>query len=157
LCLDISDDKIFIGSQGRDYDIFVYDFTGKLIRKIRKKYNPVSPSPEFKKAFIERLGKKYEFFKNKLVFPEFLPPFHNFSTDKAGRLFVLTYEKDTRTKSKYMLDIFNQEGVFIFRIGFKFPPFYRSIFRTTNDRLYFLYEQTTGSQKLICYKIIWKK
>ena len=157
LCIDISSDKIFIGKQGREYDIFIYNFTGKLLKKIRKKYTPVSPSPEFKKAFIGRLGKKYEFFKNKLVFPEFLPPFHNFSTDKSGRLFVMTYEKDTHTKSKYMLDIFNQEGVLIFRIGFEFPPFYRSIFRAINDRLYFIYEKTTGFQKLICYKIIWKK
>jgi hypothetical protein len=157
LCIDISSDKIFIGNQGLDYDIFVFDFSGKLLKKIRKKYTPISPSPEFKKVFIERLGKKYKFFKSKLIFPEFLPPFHSFSSDKAGRLFVLTYEKDTITKSKYMLDIFNQEGVFIYRIGFEYPPFYRSILRTINDRLYFLYEQTTGSQKLICYKIIWKK
>ena len=157
LCIDISSDKIFIGNQGRDYDIFVYDFTGKLQKKIRKNYTPVSPSPEFKKAFIVMLGKRYEIFKNKLVFPEFLPPFHDFSTDKEGRLFVMTYEKDTGTKSKYMLDIFNQEGAFIFRIGFEYPPFYRSILRTINDRLYFIYEQTTGSQMLICYKIIWKK
>ena len=155
LSLGISRDKIIVGNPVNGYDILVFDFNGKLLKKIAEKYDPVPTSEEYKNVYSEQIGKSNSMIKNKLVFPEVLPPFHNLLTDEEGRIFVFTYEKD-KNSSAYMVDVFSREGKLFSRIPFKFPPFARHIKRIRNNRLYYIYEQENGSQKIIRYKLSWK-
>ncbi|MGE5342628.1 MAG: 6-bladed beta-propeller [Candidatus Omnitrophota bacterium] len=154
--VDIAGNTIITGNQERGYDLSVYNFSGKLLKRIQKKFEPVSPSEDYKKAFIETLGKKYQLVKNKLVFPDALPAFHQFSTDPEGRLYVMTYERD-KNNSGYMVDVFNSDGIFISRFVLKAPPYPKAVIRVVNNRLYYLYNQESGSQMLEVYKIDWGK
>ena len=56
---------------------------------------------EYKEKMIKASGDKY---KNKIYWPEHFPPFSTFRADEEGKLFVMTYEKDT-TQREYMHDI----------------------------------------------------
>jgi len=50
LIIGASDMNIFIGPAAKDYEILVFDLSGKLLRKIRKAYVPVA-FPEEDKPF----------------------------------------------------------------------------------------------------------
>jgi len=44
---DASDKFIYVGNDQRGYEIWVYDFAGNLIRKIRKEFSPIEiPQPD---------------------------------------------------------------------------------------------------------------
>jgi len=49
----VSDDLIFTGLQERGYEISAYDFSGNLIRKIVKDYEPVPVTKEYKDTFMK--------------------------------------------------------------------------------------------------------
>lgn len=153
MSMDVSRDSIVIGNPGNGYEIFIYDLNGKLLKTIKNDFKPIPPSKEYKTSYIENLGKYYKMLKSKLIFPDTLPPFHNLLTDEAARIFVFTYEPD-KNASGYMVDVFNKEGKFISRALFKFPPFLRNAMRIRDNFLYYIYEDETGVQKIIIFKII---
>lgn len=148
-----SKDRIFTGSQERGYEIYVYNFSGNLIRKIKKEFKPVSPSEEYKQEFLKIFG-SYESIKNKLYFPDTLPPFHYFFTDEEGKLYVMTYERNKN--SEFIFDIFTSEGIFIARESLKFSSLTGLIAKFKNNNLYCVEEKGNGFQRLVAYKISWK-
>jgi len=110
-CWSSSGDNIFVANEERGYDIWVYDFEGKLIRKINKEYRKIPVSEKYKekilKAFPENARKM-------VYFPEFQPPFQSIAAGDDGRLLVLTFEEGEKP-GEFMVDIFNKDGVFIGR------------------------------------------
>ena len=155
---EVNAGKIFTGSQGRDYEIYVYDFDGNLIRKIRKEYKKVSPSIEYKDKFLSMFKgspRVYEAAKKRIYFPSHLPPFHYFLSDNKGRLYVMTYEKGDN-EGEYMFDIFNPEGIFIGRKSLKdFSATDHLKGKIKNDYFYCIEEKESGFQKLVVYKMLW--
>jgi hypothetical protein len=86
--------KIFTGFQERGYEIYVYDLEGNLVRKIKKEFNPVQISEDYRSKFLEQFSAPiFDDIRNKIYFPDAMPPFHAIFSDDKGRLFVMTYEE----------------------------------------------------------------
>ncbi len=157
LPFSVSKDKIFTGNQERGYEIYVYDFEGNMVRKIKKEYKPIKTSEEYKNKFIKELRDfVYPRVKEKLYFPDFLPPFHYFITDPDGRVYVMTYEKG-KEPDEYIFDVFNPDGLLFSRVSlkdFSYPEGLNG--KVKNGYLYCVFEKESGFEKLVAYKITWK-
>ncbi len=157
----VSQGKIFTGSQERDYEIYVYDLNGNLIRKIRKDYIKVPPSEEYKELFLGMFKSNpsvYEAAKKKIYFPSSLPPFHYFLTDEKGRLYVMTYERGEGSR-EYKFDIFNPEGIFVGRKSLKVSQNIitdRPNRIIKNDHFYCIEEKESGFRQVFVYKMNWE-
>ncbi len=162
ILVEVSCGKIFTGSQQRDYEIYVYDFNGNLIRKIRKDYKKVPPSEEYKERFLGMFKFNpdlYEKAKKKTYFPSSLPPFHYFLMDEKGRLYVMTYERGINPE-EYMFDIFNPEGVFIGRKslrGFSILEMLPLNLKIRNDHFYYIEDKESGFRQVEVYKMKWEQ
>ncbi len=155
----ISDEKIYVANAVRGYEIWVYDFDGNLIRKIKKEY-VYGDKKEFKKKVME-FKPSEESLKDEPKFPSQLPPFMTIFSDDGGRLFSMTYEKGDNS-AENIVDIFNREGIFIGRASlkslltrFSSGPLYPFI-RAKNDHLYILEKKESGYMILTVYNIDWK-
>lgn len=154
----ISNGKIFTGFQERGYEIYVYNLEGNLLRKIRKEYNPVSVSDEYKKKYMKQFERPiFEPIRKKIHFPDYMPPYHSFFTDDKGMLFVMTYEKG-ENPGEYMYDIFNSDGIFIGRKSLRIFHDANGLYAKIKDgRLYCLTEKESGYKELKIYKVKWGK
>jgi len=165
LIIGASDMNIFIGPAAKDYEILVFDLSGKLLRKIRKAYVPVA-FPEEDKAILKKaLGRSSsgQALLQKADFPAHLPPFRYLFTDDQNRLYVMTNEREGERNYRY--DIFSNEGAFIGR--FLFDNVKMNYLQgqkwfdepidvvVKGDRLYSLREKDTGFKVLTVYKMTW--
>ena len=154
---EVSGGMIYLGHENRGYEIFIFGLDGKLLKKIRKEYHPADAPDDFKENLIINFGR----FKDKLIVPDKMPPFHYFFLDDGGRLYVKTYEKGNR-KNEYIHDIFNSEGVFIQRMsmaGFgswMYPGRDLNRAKAKNHRLYCIREKESGYKELAVYKMSWE-
>ena len=158
LVWSLSKDKIFTGVQDRGYNINIYDFNGNLRNRIRKEYKSIPPSEKYKKEYMKLFEAPiFDQIRDKFYFPKSLPPFHFFLTDEDGSIFVMTYEEGENS-DEYVFDIFNPDGVFIFRKNLRDFSKEDSIRgKLKNNRFYCVFEKESGFEKLVVYKVIWKK
>jgi hypothetical protein len=153
----ISNGKVYVGHEKRGYDIWVYDLDGHLVKKIRKEYTPADVPEAYKENWLVNIGR----YKDKLLFPDKMPPFHYFFLDDNGRLYVKTYEEGTH-KDEYMHDIFNSDGLFIARASMAgygrwiYPGDSLNRGKAKNDRFYCIREKESGFKELVVYKMIWE-
>lgn len=143
----INSNQIVCGYPGEGYFLKIYDFTGKLIKRIEKEYLPIEVTEEMKKEI------KLEYPENmrdSLVFPEELPPYIRFSTDDQGRIYVSTYETDVERKGFYH-DVFDAEGRFITRFSLKSRPLV-----IKKNFLYTIEEDEEGYQFVKRYRMGWR-
>ena len=153
----VSKGRIYVGHENRGYEILVYDLEGNLTKKIRKEYMPADVPDEFKENWFVNIGR----WKDRLYFPDKMPPFHYFFLDDKGRLYVKTYEKGTQ-KDEYMHDIFNADGLFIARKSM--PGYGRWIYpqitlnraKAKSGRFYCIREKESGFKELAVYRMIWE-
>ena len=110
-CWSASHDNIYVAREDRGYEIWVYDFNGKLKRKIRKEYKKIPISEDYKKKILSPWPKGM---RERVYFPEFHPPFQSMVAGDDGTLLVATFEEGNNP-GEFMFDIFNEEGVFIGR------------------------------------------
>lgn len=150
----ISKRYIFIANEIRNYEIWVFDLEGNLVRKIRKPYNPVSVTDEYKE---ERLnGIKFKKMKDATFFPENFPPFQGIFADDTDRLYVMTYEKDA-DKGEYIFDIFSPDGFYVGRNTIN--AMYRNgvvAAQVIENHLYCLSEKDSGYTELTVYRMNWE-
>jgi hypothetical protein len=161
----ISSGNIYIANDIEGYELLVYNFDGTLIRKIRKEHTPVPVQESVKEAVLEAiLRPELEQFKlkDKIFFPENMPPFQYFFTDDMGRLYVMTYEHGEEP-GEYIYDIFNPEGMFIGRMsldnsGNEVSAKWGGPFeaKAKRNHLYFLRIKTSGYHELVVYRMIWQ-
>jgi hypothetical protein len=150
----ISDEMIYLGHENRGYEILVYDTEGNLVRKIRKEYVPTEVPDEFKENWYRSMGR----YKDKLYFPNKMPPFHYFFFDDEGRLYVKTYEKGNK-EDEYMHDIFNSEGIFIARVSLPgygnwiLPQISLNRAKIKDNRFYCIRKKESGYKELVVYKM----
>ncbi len=158
--------NIFVGDSRKGYEIGVFDFSGKLLRKIRKAYRPVA-FPEDYKAMLRKVLARNPIGQDllrKADYPANLPPFRFLFADDQGRLFVMTNEREG--ERMYWYDIFTAEGVFIGRfrldnvqvIYSKGERYYDepADVLVRGDRLYCLREKDSGFKMLTVYRMRWE-
>jgi hypothetical protein len=162
----VTNEYLYIGNSGDEYEILVFDLEGELVRKIRKEYSPVGIPEQYKeqtKKNLSRFGRGQELLK-KLYFPAHWAPFRYAFTDDEGRLYVMTYETDAGG-NEYLYDIFNSEGAFISRIslgniqvryveGERISDSPTSVL-VRGQKLYRIGEKNSGFMELKVYKMIW--
>ena len=106
----IDRNKTYFNAEIRELDL-----NGNLEKKMRKEYQPVEVSEEFKKKTMDEFDNpRLAILRDKIFFPEYHPPFQYFFTDEEGHIFVMTNE-ESEIPGEYMYDIFNSEGLFISR------------------------------------------
>lgn len=157
----VSDDLIFTGFQERGYEISVYDFSGNLMREIKKDYEPVPVTKEYKNAFMKLFedplfDRVRDQIRKNIYFPSSLPPFYSFISDDRGRLFVMTYE-ECEDPDDHLFDIFSKDGTFMGKA--KISLFIENEgfnAEVKNDRFYCLREKESGYLELVVYKMRWE-
>jgi hypothetical protein len=164
--LGASDKNIFVGDASAGYEIKVFDFSGKLRRKIRKAYRPVPVPAEFRDLLQKVMGRytRGQELLNKLELAPHLPPFRYLFTDDQERLYVMSSEWEG--ERNYWYDIFTSDGVFIGsvqldNVEIRYVDGQRYSAQTTpvvvrGDRLYDLRENAGGFNVLSVYKMIWQ-
>ena len=150
--------RIYVGSEERDYEIWIYDQNGNLVRKIKKEYRPIDVPAEIRapwKRAIEQLKQGSPSSEDVNV-PEHWPPFLAFFVDDEGRLYVRTFE-ESPVKGEYIHDIFDPDGVFIGRIaldlGFSRE---REYAKAKNGKIYGFSEKEAGYEQLSVYQMGWE-
>ena len=142
-------DRVFLGIPGPDYEIFVFDLDGTLVRKIRKEYAPVEVTSGYRKRALANLPKSSRV-ADQLEFPNHQPAYVYFFGDEFGRLFVMTSEQD-ETSGQNMCDIFNASGIFIGRVAVGYYDRFRHFWEgvsldvvAKNERFHVLREKEDG-------------
>ena len=140
-------DRIFTGNEGRGYEIWEHNLTGKLTRKIRKKYDPVRIPEEFKQKTLES---RDESLREITYFPDDFAPFHTLFADENGSLFVVTFEEGEKA-GEYKIDVFNPEGVFIGRLSAAILATDNSPYSAIvqNDRMYYIRDMESGFKQFV--------
>lgn len=154
----VSGERIITANEARGYELWVYDFDGNLIRKIRKEHRPVHVTEDIKEAILGPPSRRADSSPSR-YFPDPLPPLNQFFTDDEGRIFVMTYEPGPAS-GEYLWDIFNEDGVFVGRkaldvlwAGLYGGPRYTFI---KNGCLYFHRVKGTGYHELVVSRVTWR-
>jgi outer membrane protein assembly factor BamB len=157
LSWSVSNGKIFTGFQERGYEISVFDFDGNLVRKIKKEFKPIPVPEDFKTEFMKQFeAPLFEPIRDKIYFPDAMPPYHAFFADDKGRLFVMTYEVGYNP-GEFMHDIFDPDGTCIGRTSLKILHDESGLYaKMKNGRFYCLNEKDSGYKELIVSKVIWE-
>jgi hypothetical protein len=152
-----SADRVFMGNSDRGYEIRVFDLEGKLLRKVRKEYRPVTVPEAFRKETLKRYEEGIPEYAAKMYFPKNWHPFQSFIADEAGRLFVMTYEPG-RAPGEFVFDIMDPDGACVGRASLNVvPPRLGQILaRIRGDRLYAVQEKPSGFKRLAVYRMIWR-
>jgi len=156
-----TEENIYIGKKSQPYEVWVYDSEGDLKRIIKKDYEPIKISDEYKK---ERIKLREDMKKKgkapppaKLYFPEYWPAFKELFADETGWLFVMTYEISSNPR-EFVYDIFNPDGIFIGKMSLdNYAGMYRPFpTKAKNNRIYCLREKESGYKELVVYKMKWE-
>jgi hypothetical protein len=165
----VSKERIYVGSEQRDYEIRVYNHEGKLIRKIRKKYSPVAIPESLQRLYETIIENQKKMLppggKIDVSIPKVFPPFQAFFVDSEERLFVKTYETGEGI-SEYVHDVFDRDGVLIGRKGIRLSHFVgqpaeRTYAKFKNGLLYCFRNKENGYdnndyEQFVVYKMKWK-
>ncbi|MCJ7582537.1 MAG: 6-bladed beta-propeller [Candidatus Aminicenantes bacterium] len=141
------DDEVFCG-YSENYEIKVFSSDGKLIRIIRKDYEPVRITPEE----IERIKKTLPG-PMRLDIPKNHAAYRDLTIDEEGRCYVRSWEKDPVTKG-YYLDIFDSEGIYIAKVPIEVNLNRSCVWK--RNRLYTIEEDEEGFQVVKRYKVTQK-
>jgi hypothetical protein len=156
-----TEENIFIGKKSQPYEVWVYNSEGNLKRIIKKDYEPIKISDEYKK---ERVKLREDMKKKgippppaKLYFPEYWPAFKELYVSDTDWLFVMTYEISSNPQ-EFVYDIINPDGVFIGKMRLdNYAGMYRPFpVKVVNDRIYSLREKESGYKELVVYKMKWE-
>ena len=154
---EVTDKLIYVGQEKRRYEILIFDLKGNLLRKIKKEYIPAKVPNEFKENLLINFGT----YRDKLVIPDEMPPFHYFFLDDEARLYVKTYEIG-ENKHEYIHDVYNSDGIFITRKSmagygnWMGPGKSLNRAKAKNHRLYCIREKENGFKELVVYKLKWE-
>jgi hypothetical protein len=148
--------SIVIGDSREGYDLRVFSREGRPIRRIRKEFEPMPITAEYKSDYLGRIPENAPW-RNGLEFAKNWPPFQYAFADDAGHLFVMTREVGLK-KGEFMYDIFNADGVFICRTSLGNSdgnyPRDAKVFR---GRLYSIDVNDDGYKVLDVFRMRWEK
>lgn len=149
-----SSGNIYYG-RNRDYEINMYTAEGKLVKSIRKDFQPQKITEEDKEEILSRLDSVPTAgavnFREMFEFPKLFPPFQTFTLDENDRIIVRTWEKG-QDKDEFVHDIFDPEGRFISQFTSKINV---SVWK--NGKAYAADENEEGFNIIKCYKVSWER
>jgi hypothetical protein len=150
-----SRDFIYVGNPDREYDIWVFDPEGSLVRKIRKEYKPVRIPSEYQESVLSRYPEGSAM-RQKIVFRTHWVPFRYFIADDEGRLYAMTYE-DGENTGEAVYDVFNPGGIFLTRAVIANKGASRPLpARILGGRLYCVAEKENGHKTLVVSSTLWE-
>jgi len=117
-----------VWSHPSSYEISITSPEGKMLRKIVKAYDPVKITESEKKEMIESTTTPPGY---KVKIPEYYNPIYYFVCDDQGRIYVRTFERDS--KGGFCYDVFDPEGR---NIGKFSLPANELIFVVDKDKIY---------------------
>jgi len=140
------DDRLVYGYP-ETYEIQLYGpDEAKVLRKIRREYDPVAVTEEEKAELKKEAPPGYA---REFEFPKNHPAYTRFFLSDLGHIFVQTYEK--ADGGKLVHDVFDPEGRFIGRI-----PLKPSGIEILKGKYYALEEDEDGYQYVKRYAVTWK-
>jgi len=146
--------NIYYG-RNRDYEINKYTPEGKLVKSIRKEFQPQKITEEDKEEILSRLDSVPTAgavnFREMFEFPKMFPPFQLFTLDEKGWIFVRTWEKG-KEKDEFVHDIFDSEGRYIAQFTSKINV---SVWK--NGKAYAADENEEGFNIIKRYKVSWER
>jgi hypothetical protein len=154
--LDMQDRLIFGYPQA--YEISFYDKHLRIVRKIRREYEPSKVTDEDKKIYLKRSNPPGVSGPPKYPCPAVHAAFRSFFVDDRGRLFVQTWERTPDGKQD-IHDIYDSDGRFFGRIALNIhPDFINPIPRILrNNKLYAVEVDDEGYEVVKRYSVAWKK
>ncbi|HEY9188388.1 MAG: hypothetical protein KBI45_04390 [Candidatus Saccharicenans sp.] len=143
---DVTDSYVFIAEPEKGLVIEVFDFNGKSLFIIEKKYHKIKLQDWYKERIFESISKNpvSEEIKKKIVFPEYFPALSSFFIDDE-LLYIKTYEKE---KDEFRFIVLDTKGNELKRIMLP-----EAISFTFKDGYYYwlVYDEKSGKYK-ICKK-----
>jgi hypothetical protein len=109
----ITKDRIIVINEARSYEVLVFDFSGNLVRKIRKAFLPEHADSVIREAILGQ-HKSGLLLKNDYI-PSPLPCMRFFIADEAGRLLIMTYQRG-KSENSFSYDVFDSNGELIGQI-----------------------------------------
>ena len=135
-------DNIYVG-YSRNYEFDIINPDGKIIRKIKKEFDPV-------KVTKEEEGQLPSPLRERMKIPKYHTGFYYFRVDEEGRIFARTWEK-TKDNMGYFYDVFDPEGKYIAKI-----PLSGYLKLWVKGKLYTAEETEDGFPVIKRYNVIWK-
>jgi len=143
------DNDNIVWSHPSSYEIFVISPEGKTLRKIVKAYDSVKITEAEKKEMIESSTAPPGY---KVELPEYYNPLYYFICDEDGRIYVRTYEKDS--KGGFYYDVFDSEGRNIAKFSL---PGNELLFVAKKDKLYSVMSQNGKAFSFVKkYSVEWQ-
>lgn len=135
------EDNIIIGDT-RNYEFAVISPEGKLIKRIKKEYEPIEVSQEDIEGLSDRI-------RQLLTIAKHHKGFYYFTIDEEGRIFARTWER-TKDKRGYYYDVFDSEGRYIAKI-----PINAFIKQWIGGKLLTVEETEEGFPVVKLYNVSW--
>ena len=139
------DDKVIYGYP-KDYEIQVIDQATKVIKRIRRNFDPVEVTAEEKKEMLKDVPAGINI---KFDFSKYHSAFRRFFLDDQNRIFVQSWEKAGGEK-RFFYDIFNEEGKYLAKVPLKL-----TLATLIKGKLYSLEEDEEGYQIVRRYTVTW--
>lgn len=144
-------DSTFVWCYTRNYEIVIMSPEAEIIRRIKRKYDPLKINNEDKEILVNEIyGKKSNLLNDdSVVWSKYYSPIRNILTDEKGWIYAKIYENDKSLKNKYAIfdNVGNYRGYFI-------PPSSGNIEVIKNDAAFCSDEDSNGMPIIIRYKII---
>jgi len=153
----VSPGRVYSTFQDRGYNVWVHDFEGRLVRKIRKEFIPVPVSEDYKSSYMKLFeAPLFDGFREKIYFRASMPPLDSIFSDEEGRLFVPTYEVDPESGAN-LFDVFDADGNLEGRMKVKaFHDDRGCAVKARAGRLYAIAEGEMGDKELVVYEMSWQ-
>lgn len=136
------EDNVIIGDT-RNYEFAVINPEGKIIKRIKKEYDPLEVSKEDIESLSDRT-------RQLLTIAKHHKGFYYFTIDEEGRIFARTWER-TNDNRGYYYDVFDPEGRYIANI-----PINAFIKQWVGGKLLTVEETEEGFPVVKLYKVSWQ-
>ena len=132
------------------YEIRIHDAAGRLVRIVRREYDPV-PVTDAEKQENLKSTPPGVLAETKIHFGAYHAAFRGITMDEKGRLYVQTWERPAEG-AKFMTDVFDAQGRYVAKL-----EGLGRISCVLNERLYLIDEDADGYPLVIRKALIWPK
>lgn len=145
-----NDEIIWGDIKNPEYELYVHNQEGTIIKKITRNYDPLPITFEDKdKLMEETFGQSPMRDQWDVRFPDNYPAYMGFSTDDEGHILVRRYEKQENEQGG-LVDIFDSDGRYMAQVRLKMNPL---IFK--KGHMYTIEEDEEGFRVVKRYKVNW--